>query len=639
MSKRTRWLLIAIGLLASTGAWALSLNGGGNFDGLDKQPPSVDQAIRVSADADWSRHRLDIDFQLIPHVYLYRQRLEFALLDADGQVVKAFPNPPLPAGVVEHDDAYGTVTVYYDHLGVALPVASPPRDARQLRVRYQGCLQNTLCYPPQTRTFPISVPAAGQPRPAKAADSAGFLNTLFSENADRFSQWMGSRGLAPVLALFFLGGILLAFTPCVFPMIPILSGIIAGDRHPSARRGFVLSVAYVLGMAVPYTLAGLLVALFGAGLNLNFLLQQPAAIGISAAVFALLALSMFGLFELQLPGALRHRLQHLTPRGGNLLGAALLGAISALVVSPCVTPILAGALIYVAGSGQALLGALALFALALGMGVPLILVGTGGGHLLPRAGHWMDEVKRGFGVVMMGVAIWLLGRLIDPTATLALYGLLLALYGVQLGALEAVPEGGSRLRRGLAAVLALYGVLLLVGAAAGGTDPWRPLAPLTAGPTGLSTGASPATGNATTAATVSGDNARAAAPSTGRWTTLHGAAALQAALKDSAARGRPVLVDFFAEWCVACKELDKNTLSKARVLAAMSGFDLYRVDITEVTPANRKLMSDYQIFGLPCLVFFDGRGHEIPNARILGEMGPDRFIRHLDDTVKPALKR
>src|SRR5699024_8602605 len=230
---------------------------------------------------------------------------------------------------------------------------------------------------------------------------------------------------ALVLSLFFLGGILLAFTPCVFPMIPILSGIIAGEKTPGARRGFVLSVAYVLGVAVPYTLAGLLVALFGAGLNLQFLLQQPAAIITSAIIFVLLALSMLGLYELQLPEWLRGRLNNAGPKGGGgIIGAVLLGAISALVVSPCVTPILAGALVYVAGSGDAVTGALSLFALAIGMGVPLIVVGTGGGHLLPRAGQWMDDVKRFFGVVMLAVAIWLLGRILSDVLVVALYGLL-----------------------------------------------------------------------------------------------------------------------------------------------------------------------------------------------------------------------
>lgn len=631
MTKQARWLLIVIGMLAGTGAWALSLNGGGDFDGLNQQPPSVDQAIRVSMEPDWQHQRLAVSFDLIPHVYLYRQRLDFALLGTDGKVVKHFPNPPLPAGISRHDDAYGKVTVYYHHLDVSLPVKPVPDGARQLRVRYQGCLENTLCYPPQTRTFPISAPASGRPTPPSASitDHPGFLDTLFSENANSFSLWMGHHDPALVLALFFLGGVLLAFTPCVFPMIPILSGIVAGDRAPSARRGFLLSVAYVLGMAVPYSLAGLLVALFGAGLNLRFLLQRPAAIAVSAAVFALLAGSMFDLFHLQLPGSLRHRLQHRTPGGGNLIGAALLGTISALVVSPCVTPILAGAMLYVAGTGKALMGALSLFALALGMGTPLILFGTGGGHLLPRAGQWMDQVKRFFGVVMLGVAIWLLGRLLDATTTLALYGLLLALYGVHLGALEPVPEGGSRLGRGLAAVLALYGALMLVGAAAGGGDPWQPLAPLSAN----SSGAAAAADTAQTA-----PDGGQAEPGGDRWTTLRGPAALDRALQHAAANGRPVLVDFFAQWCVACKELDKNTLSKARVLSAMRGFDLYRIDLTDVTPADRKLMSEYQVLGLPCLIFFDRNGKEIPHARVLGEMGPARFIHHLDDRVKPRLR-
>ncbi|UWN51063.1 Thiol:disulfide interchange protein DsbD [Alcanivorax sp. ALC70] len=390
-----------------------------------------------------------------------------------------------------------------------------------------------------------------------------------------------------------------------------------------------LSLAYVLGVAVPYTLAGMLVAVFGAGLNLQFLLQQPAAIITSVVIFVLLALSMFGLYELQLPAALRHRLNNAGPGGGGLFGAAVLGAISALVVSPCVTPILAGALLYVAGTGDALTGAASLFALAIGMGVPLIIFGTGGGHLLPRAGHWMEEIKRFFGVIMLGVAIWLLDRIVGDTLTLALYGVLLTAYGVQLGALEPVAEGGSRLKRAAALVLALYGAVMLIGAAGGGTDPWQPLKPMT-NPAPLAAAApAPERSDAPTARPApDGDH--------GPWVSLAGRQPLHDALAASARADRPVLVDFFAEWCVACKVMEDTTLADPRVLEAMAGFDLYRVDITEINDENQKIMEDYNIFGLPSFVFFDPDGAEVPNARVLGEMDAERFLKHLDNKILPV---
>ncbi|ARB44840.1 protein-disulfide reductase DsbD [Alloalcanivorax xenomutans] len=637
MSQRLRSLLslFVLGLLASP-ALALSL-GGGSSGGLgNDQPPTVDEAIQVMADADWDKQTVLVGFELLDDVYLYRQRFEFILRDTNGNVLDDFSGFQMPAGKPKVDPIFGDVEVFYQRLEVSLPLRSVPLADTELEVRYQGCIEDLLCYPPASKTFAFEEPRPGKPPTALSATApaatptaaastgdGGFLETLFSEDANAFNRWISGQSLGLVIALFFAGGLLLAFTPCVFPMIPILSGIIAGEQHPSARRGFLLSSAYVLGVAVPYTLAGLLVALFGAGLNLQFLLQQPAAIITSVVIFVLLALAMFGLYELQLPAALRDRLNQTGPKRKGLAGAALLGMISALVVSPCVTPILAGALIYVAGSGDALTGAASLFALSIGMGVPLILFGTGGGHLLPRAGLWMEEIKRFFGVVMLGVAIWLLDRIVPAPVTLALYGLLLAIYGVQLGALEPVKEGGSRLKRGLALVLTLYGVILLIGAASGARDPWQPLAhwQQPAAPVAVTTGTA---------------QPMAAKEDHGPWRTLTGQAALRQALAESSRAGRPVLVDFFAEWCVACKVLEETTLSHPDVLATMEGFDLYRVDITDINSENQAIMTEYDIFGLPSLVFFTPAGEEVPESRVLGEMGPERFIRHLEQTVLPV---
>ena len=590
----------------------------------DDPLPTVDEAIQLVTDADWDNQQLLLDFELIDDVYLYQHRFDFTLKDTNGNVLETFDDLTLPEGKPKTDEIFGDVIVYFHRVGLTLPLQSVPLVDTVLEVRYQGCIEDTLCYPPTRKTFEFSSPQPTKKSPAAtaaipASDGTGFLDTLQSDDANAFNEWMENQSITLIVGLFFVGGLLLAFTPCVFPMVPILSGIIAGEDNPSASRGFVLSSAYVLGVAVPYPLAGLLVALFGAGLNLQFLLQQPAAIITSAVIFVALALSMFGLYEMQLPHFLRDRLhQPGAEKRGSLMGAAIMGAISALVVSPCVTPILAGALIYVAASGDAFTGAASLFALSIGMGVPLIIAGTGGGSVLPKAGHWMDDIKRFFGVVMLGVAIWLLDRIISDTITLGLYGLLCAVYGVQLGALDAAGEGLARLKRGFALVLALYGSVMIVGALSGGTDPLQPLQPLTG----------------QTAPTQSASQPQ---QDHGPWQTLVGKAQLEQALASSRQAGKPVLVDFFAEWCVACKVLEEETLSNQAVLAEMTGFDLYRVDITEINADSQAIMEQYNILGLPALVFFDPDSQEVPKARVLGEMGPERFIEHLNARVMPHL--
>ena len=624
MRHATGWILAA--LLCLTSGLVLALPGqsaSGTSSALavdDDYIPTLEEAIDVSAVADALGQQIAVTFVLYPDVYLYRHRLAFRLLDTNGNLLNDFSHYELPAGKPKVDEIFGDVEVFFRGLDLFLPLDSVPMVDTVLEVDYQGCLEDVLCYPPKTLRLPLSfrqntgsAPAA---RPDIATDDSSFLGTLTSEDAGDFSRWMGGQGLGMVVLLFFAGGLLLAFTPCVFPMVPILSGIIAGSANPSAGRGFILSCAYVLGVAIPYTLAGLLVAIFGAGLNLQYLLQQPAAIITSTVIFILLSLSMFGLYELQLPERLRSRLNELGEerQGGSLWGAGLMGAISALVVSPCVTPILAGALVYVAGTGDALTGAASLFALSIGMGVPLIMMGTGGGHLLPHAGGWMEEIKRFFGVMLLAVAIWLAGRIMDDALTMGLYGILLAAYGVYLGALEPVPEDGSRFKRAVALVLALYGAIMLVGAAGGGTDPLRPL-------THNPAGASISTHEAPRA--WQGDLV------TGQWQTLKGQAALEQALSTAQQAGKPVLVDFYADWCVACKVLEEETLTHPQVLAAMADFVLLRTDITEVNRANQAIMEQYNILGLPALVFFGRDGREVPDTRILGEMGHERFLEHL----------
>lgn len=619
LSSSKALLIAALTMLLSTlSAMALALPG---IDPIDDDIPSAEQAIQVGALEMLEAQAIDVSFTLYPGVYLYRHRLGFRLTDTNGNLLSDFADMELPHGKPKFDEIFGDVEVFYDFADISLPLSAIPLVDAVLEVKYQGCLEDVLCYPPRTAKLPIQfVPSTASttfvaPKTMAASENTqGFIDTLASDDANAFSRWMSGHGIGMVVILFFSGGLLLAFTPCVFPMIPILSGIIAGADNPSAKRGFTLSVAYVLGVAVPYTIAGLLVAIFGAGLNLQFLLQQPTAIIFSAVVFVLLSLAMFGLYELQLPEFIRSRLNNVGQhqQGGSTWSAALMGAISGLVVSPCVTPILAGALIYVASSGDALTGALSLFSLAIGMGVPLIIMGTGGGHLLPKAGAWMDDIKRFFGVMMLAIAVWLLARIVPASLAMGLYGVLAAGYGVYLGALEPTPEGGSRMKRTVALMLALYGALLVVGAAAGGKDPLQPL---------VSAKHLPAAQESSTAG--------ASTIQTGSWQKLRGSDNLAAALAQAAAQGQPVLVDFYADWCASCKVLEEETLNHPDVLAALSGHTLIQADITEINNDSQKIMEKYNIFGLPCLVFFASNGSEIDGTRILGEMGPEKFIQHL----------
>lgn len=594
------------------------------FAGTQDDIPLATDAMQVSAFAEPEQQQIRVIVAIYPGVYLYQHSLGLRLLDENGNLLNDFSDWQPPAGKAKFDEIFGDVEVYYDQLEFTVALDTVPLVATVLEVDHQGCLEDVLCYTPQTAKIPllfVSDSSAAAIATGDAKTNSDFLTTLTSDDANAFSAWMDNHGLGMVLLLFFVGGLLLAFTPCVFPMIPILSGIIAGADNPSASRGFMLSSAYVLGVALPYTVAGLLVALFGAGMNLQYILQQPAAIIVSTVIFAVLALAMFGLYELQLPAALRNRLSNMGEgrNGGSLIGAALLGAISALVVSPCVTPILAGALVYVAASGDALTGALSLFALSMGMGVPLIIFGTGGSHLLPKAGEWMEDIKRFFGVLMLGVAIWLVSRIVPAPLTLALYGLLLAAYGVWLGALEPTQPGQSRLKRSLALMMTLYGAIMVVGAAGGGSDPLQPLE-------------RPGQEN-----TVRGQAVRSSGP----WLTLMGMDALQQQMQQARSNGQPVLVDFYADWCVACKVLEEKTLNQADVLAALdaANYRLIKADITEITRENQGIMQEFGIIGLPSLVFFAADGAEVTGTRILGEMGPESFIKHLNEKVSAANRR
>ncbi|MFY9975538.1 MAG: protein-disulfide reductase DsbD, partial [Chromatiaceae bacterium] len=466
----------------------------------------------------------------------------------------------------------------------------------------------------------LSLPEALAAVVLPAAEAAGTTPTPASEappmvsEQDRIAEVLRGGNLWLILAAFFGFGLLLAFTPCVFPMIPILSGIIAGQGPAiTTRRAFTLSVVYVLAMALTYTVAGVLAGLFGANLQAAF--QNPWILSAFALVFVALALSMFGFYDLQLPSSLQSKLADISNRqeGGTLIGVAIMGLLSALIVGPCVAPPLFGALIYISQTGDAVLGGAALFALSLGMGAPLIAIGTSAGKLLPRAGAWMDAVKAVFGVLLLAVAVLLLERILLPSVTMLLWGLLLICSAVYLGALTQPNPGASgwsKLWKGLGIFLLIYGALMLVGAAAGGKDTLQPLR-------GIGVGGAPG-----------GDAAHAA------FKRVKTVADLDPELAAATASGKPVMLDFYADWCVACKEMERYTFSDPTVIAEMSRFVLLQADVTANDAEDQALMQGrFGIPGPPALLFFGPSGEELRNYRLVGFTPAAQFAEHLRRAV------
>ncbi|MDR6714746.1 thiol:disulfide interchange protein DsbD [Pseudomonas hunanensis] len=518
-----------------------------------------------------------VHFQIKDGYYLYQKRLKFDGLTPAQQ-------PTLPAALNHHDEFFGDSAVYRGELELLLPANA----SGQLRLGWQGCADAGLCYPPQTTTLELGGDAVVG---AEQASDQALASDLQQGN------------LAWGLLAFFGLGLLLAFTPCSLPMLPILAGLVLGNGA-SARRGWLLAGVYVLSMALVYAALGVVAALLGA--SLQAWLQQPWLLGSLAALFILLALPMFGAFELQLPAALRDRLDRAGQgtRGGNLYGAALLGALSGLLMGPCMTAPLAGALLYIAQSGDVLHGALVLFSLGLGMGVPLLLLVTLGNRYLPRPGAWMNLVKGLFGFVFLAMALYTVRGLLPAALLLALSGSwLIALAWAAWPALQRLPA-----LRAAPLLGAVWGGLLLVGAAAGGSNLWQPLQPFTA------------------------SQAPAAARAEEAFTTINRPEDLQRELQTAKARGQWVLVDYYADWCVSCKVMEKQVFARADVQASLADVHLLRLDVTADSPASRELLQRYQVPGPPSLIWVGPEGEERRARRITGEVDADTFLQHWTQT-------
>lgn len=556
---------------------------------------------------------VEVSYTVARGYYLYREQFKFAASGA------TLGEPVLPAGKTKFDETFQkTVETYRDVLRIGIPVVQA--GARfQLIVTNQGCADKGLCYPPQQRTIEVSLAGYGGDGSARvvatneagAASPAGapaVVAAALPGSANHADDALGidsalrSGKLWTVVGVFFVAGVLLSLTPCVLPMLPILSSIIVGQGAAGSRgRGFALALSYSLGMALVYTAVGVGAGLAGEGLAAA--LQKPWVLVLFAAGLVVLSLSMFGVYELRLPSALTGRLSRASQRlpGGRVAGVFAMGGVSALIVSPCIAAPLAGALVYLSQTRDVWLGGSALFSLAAGMSVPLLLMGASAGALLPRAGGWMDEVKRFFGILLLGVALWTVQSVLPASLVLALWG------AIAIGAAVMVVShrhGDSRraarglvLLRSIGAVLAVWGLLQFVGAASGGSNPLQPLAHLRGG-----------------------ESAAAAGPA---FTAVRNVADLDDALRTA---GRPVVLDFYADWCVSCKEMERLTFVDPTVRKRMAGALLLKADVTANNDDDRALLRRFNLFGPPGMIFFDPQGRELPAARVAGYQNAARFL-------------
>ena len=575
-------------------------------------------AFKLAARAADDR-TVELSFSVEPGYYLYREPFKFVAHAA------TLGSAKFPPGKVKFDETFQKdVETHRGVVRIFIPVQQAPAKF-VLMVSNQGCADKGLCYPPMQRAVEVSLAGFGgngetrvldvtQTATLRAAIPIGGHSTPAVADAKPTATATGTgldaalRGgrFWTVAFVFFVAGVLLSLTPCVLPMLPILSSIIVGQGVGVSRtRGLALAASYSLGMAMVYTALGVAAGLAGEGLSAA--LQSPWVLGLFATGLVVLALSMFGAYELQLPDAFAARLTRASQRlpAGRVLGVFAMGGVSALIVSPCVAAPLAGALVYLSQTRNVWLGGTALFSLAAGMSVPLLLVGASAGALLPRAGGWMDEVKRFFGLLLLGVALWTLSSVLPAVLTLALWGALTICAAVLLVSHRHGHQSGwsgSLWRRAVAAVLAVYGLLQMAGAASGGIDPLQPLAHLAANRAGSS------------------------AASGLHFVVIRNVVELDAALRDSKL---PVMLDFYADWCVSCREMERFTFTDPAVRGKLSGALLLKADVTTNSAEDRELLKRFNLFGPPGTLFFDAKGQELVHARVIGYQSSQVFMQTL----------
>lgn len=588
----------------------------------DFLPPDVAFKLQLNAPDGKTidTKTMQAQFTVAPGYYLYKSRIQFSIAKTSliSQPALQITEVSLPKGELKNDPTFGEQEVYH-HDFIATITLNQPVENKALTIAaiYQGCSEKGLCYAPIKKDIVVSLDTDFTTTNSFSTDESQ------TASDDQSTQLLKSGNIGLIIAGFFVAGLLLSLTPCVLPMIPILSSIIVGaqasqaaqsaNNAPRKWQAFGLSVAYVLGMALSYTLAGIAAGLSGSLLSQS--LQNPWVLGASSMVFVLLALSMFGLYELKLPQAIERIVLRSSnqQKGGRFVGVFIMGALSALIVSPCIAAPLAGALIYISQTQNVVLGGVALFALSIGMGIPLLLIGASAGKILPKAGPWMNGVKHFFGVLMISMAIWLIAPLIPTSVQCALWAALFVMLGIYLNALEPLnaalthqDRNQAKLWKGVGLLSLLLGIALTVGALSGAKSPLQPLANLSSN-----------TCDAAVAETTTLNFARI--------TSIED---LNLALAQ--AKGKPVMLDFYADWCVACKELEKFTFSDSKVQAALNDTVLLQADLTANNADDQALLKHFGLFGPPAILFFDKNGQTIPNVKTIGYVNASQFLTLLD---------
>ncbi|GAA4361302.1 protein-disulfide reductase DsbD [Kangiella marina] len=607
-------LFAALTVLFSVGAQATNTIDLSEIIGDQEELLKVDEAFKLSVDI--VDDKVLVKFDIAEGYYMYSERLDITSPDA-----KLGP-ANIPEGKEKDDPYLGLTQVHYTFLEASAPIIEAQGEFT-LAVDYQGCAEDRLCYPPTTTEVQLSHLVGGKnpTNSSKATDASNAAQAPSSASGQAASGYVSEQqqhsdhllqsSLASNFFYFLLLGIGLAFTPCVFPMMPIISGIIAGQgKDITTRKAFGLSLTYTQAMAIVYTILGIVVALAGQSISGYF--QDPAVVITAAVIFVILSLSMFGFYELQLPSGLQEKLSKRSnqQKKGSYIGTAIMGAISALIVSPCVTVPLIAILLVIAQSGDILLGAVSLYGLGVGMGIPLIIIGVTGGKFLPKAGGWMDGIKAAFGVAMLGVALYLVKHLLPGYLYMYGWAILAMVPGYYLFSNQMPQTGWSKLFKGLGLAAMVYGVLLFVGGAQGQKNLLQPL------------------GHMSKVSEVASSNQK---QQSGHLTfqRVKSLAELKTAVAEANAQGKTVMLDFFAEWCAACYEFEEQVFTKPKVISALSNTILLQADVTENNANDIELMQAYDVLGLPSIMFFDLEGNELPNFRATGFENAEQFEQRI----------
>lgn len=561
------------------------------------EPLAQEKAFHFAASID-NPNGILLNWRLEPGYFIYKQRLQFHIKDNKGAHLGSLQ---LPTAKIKQDPTTGPYPVYYNNLKIVLPILGTIAGTSEVLVNYQGCADSGFCYPPQTVRLDVNF---DDQLAATAVEVHKVKRTIVPQtDLSKLQQLLASHNLWLIMLGFFGWGIILAFYPCNYPMIPIISGLILGNgNNITGGKAFRLSLAYVVGLAIAYAMIGVIAALIGN--NMQAVLQKPAIIITASMVFVLLALAMFDVINIELPKSLQARLSNIMQhqKRGAYFSVAVMGFLTALIVSPCVTPPLSAALIYIAKTGDVFLGASALFLLGLGTGTPLLLSVTSAAKILPKAGQWMNTLKHLFGILFLAVAIYLLERVLIGEVIMVLWALLLSTSAVFMGAFRVASTTWSKTIKGLSLLMLLYSGILIVGATTGNTNPFRPLDTLLP---------------------------ESAKVKQAKFTTVKTIEDVNQAVAKAAKAGRPVILDFYADWCLACKDLERNVFGDKEVCKSLENYVLLRANVTANDAEDQALEKHFEVVAPPTLIFFDRSGKEIKAAKLVGDVSKTVFLGHI----------